>query len=110
MAVAVCSLCLNVCLFDWELRGVKKPAADDEAEEEGPVVSERSEGKKLRQKRIMRRRNKTIIWIHNSQGILLPPTVSSSPKSNMGRRREGGRGEVVVCETERERAGAGGTR
>ena len=75
---------------------MKTPTADDEAEEEGLAVSERSEGKKLRQKRIMRRRNKTIIWIHNSQGIVLPSTVSSSPESNMGRRREGRRGEVVV--------------
>lgn len=54
----------------WEFRGMKTPTADGEAEEEEVVVSERSEGKKLKQKRRMTRRTKTNIWIHISQGIL----------------------------------------
>ncbi|KAH8507877.1 hypothetical protein H0E87_010142 [Populus deltoides] len=67
---------------------MKTPTADGEAEEEEVVASERSEGKKLKQKRRMTRRTKTNTWIHISQGILKPSTVSSSPRSNMGRRRE----------------------
>lgn len=53
-----------------EFRGMKTPTADGEAEEEEVVVSERSEGKKLKQKRRMTRRTKINIWIHISQGIL----------------------------------------
>jgi len=49
---------------------MKTPTADGEAEEEEVVVSERSEGKKLKQKRRTMRRTKTNIWIHISQGIL----------------------------------------
>jgi hypothetical protein len=44
--------------------------ADGEAEAEEVVVSERSERKKLKQKRRMMRRTKTNSWIHISQGIL----------------------------------------
>lgn len=54
----------------WEFRGMKTPTADGAAEEEEVVVSERSEGKKLKQKRRMTRRTKINIWIHISQGIL----------------------------------------
>jgi hypothetical protein len=40
-----CSLeSVSVCLSKWELRGMKTPRADGEAEEEDAVVSERSEG------------------------------------------------------------------
>jgi len=63
-------LCLSVCLSKWELRSMKTPTADGKAEEEEVVVSERSEGKKLKQKRRKMRRNKTNIRIHISQGIL----------------------------------------
>jgi len=35
---------VSVCLSKWELRGMKTPRADGEAEEEDAVVSERSEG------------------------------------------------------------------
>jgi hypothetical protein len=84
---------------------MKTPTADGEAEEEEVVASERSEGKKLKQKRRMTRRTKTNTWIHISQGILKPSTVSSSPRSNMGRRREGRCGSGCLRERERERTG-----
>jgi hypothetical protein len=61
---------LSVCLSKWELRSMKTPTADGKAEEEEVVVSERSEGKKLKQKKRKMRRNKTNIRIHISQGIL----------------------------------------
>lgn len=89
----------------WELRGVKTPRADGEAEEEVVVVSGRSAGKKLKQKRRKMRRSKTSTWIHISHETRYPSIVRSSPKSNMGERRGGGRGSGCLREREREREG-----
>jgi hypothetical protein len=90
-------------LSKWELRGVKTPRADGEAEEEVVVVSGRSAGKKLKQKRRKMRRSKTSTWIHISHETRYPSIVRSSPNSNMGERRGGRRGSGCLRERERER-------